>query len=145
MLIRQRKLGERGQPRVDHLGVGLSSRHQFTAEISKRDIRLPRYEVVSERYDRLLFVLEAHLGTSDHNRNIRSDLLEKRDHLSRFDNVPDVDSEPYNRRLLLKEALYDLPSRLRRLVLNDGGTGLKLREIGVEVTQSNRSVDELGV
>ena len=75
----------------------------------------------------------------------RSDLFEEGDDLPRFGHVPDIDAEADDPGVMFKDTLNDLASGLGRLKLDDPGLRLKRAHVRVQITQSHRGVDELGI
>lgn len=118
---------------------------QGPAEVGEREVGFAGDGVIREGDDFLALGFVADLGAAEDDAEFGSEAFEQGDDLEGWADVPDVDAESEDTGLLGEQGFDDFERGLFDLEFGDGGARLEIAEVGEQVAQAERGVDEFGV
>src|ERR1700679_1777806 len=101
--------------------------------------------MIRQFHDRLPFRFIADFRPAEDDLDVRPHAPDGRDHLGRFRHVPDIDAEADDPGFAGEQDFRDVQRTLVDVKLRDYRARLQFAEIGEEITQPERGVDELRV
>src|SRR6185295_8710189 len=121
------------------------ARQQPAANISERQISLASDHVVRAPHNLLLIDFKTHLGSAEDDRDVGSDALQSRNDLRSLRNIPDVNSEADDLRLLGDQHFNQIQRSLIDVEFDQTGAGLQFSEIRQQISEAKRGVRVSGV
>jgi hypothetical protein len=101
--------------------------------------------MVGKLDDCLIVRFAAHLRPAEDDFNFRPDVLDGGDDFRRQIDVPDVNAEADDFRIVREQNLRDVERTLVDVKFGEAGAGLQFAEIGQQIAKAKRGVDELRV
>ena len=122
---------------------GLSQEH--STHFRKFQIRFARDDMIRQLHNLLTLGFIADLGPAKNDDDVRSHPFDGGDDLGRFRDVPDVDAEPNDFGFAREQDFRDVERALVDVELRDHRARLQFAQIGEEIAQPERGVNELRV
>lgn len=143
--VRQLQLIERDDLALDDLCSGDAPCQQLRAELPETDLARPLDHIIGKPGHVGMIGKVTDFRPAQHDDRLRSDLFYQGDDLADLFHVPDVNAKTDDGRLMPQDLLDDIERALVDGEFFDAGARLQIAQIGVQITQSKRSMDVTGV
>jgi len=140
-IVRELELGEVGDLGGDNFGGRFLTTEEGAAEIGEFEIGFARNDVIGQADDFLCFGFVTNFGSAEDDGETGADAFEGGDDFGSGCDVPNVDADADDLRVLGEDGFDDFEWALLEIEFEDGGQGAEWTEVGEQIAQAKGGVD----